>query len=528
MLRINQVKILITLDNEAYRLEKIAKLLNTSKSNIQDIQIKKKSIDARNKKQILFVYTFDVKVNNEDKILKKNKNPHISKTPLEKYQLPKKGEQLLKNKIVIVGSGPAGLFAAYLLSKNGYKPLIIERGQKMEDRLKDVDNFWQNNKLNEESNVQFGEGGAGTFSDGKLNTLVKDKRFIGQKVFEIFVECGAPKEIMYEQKPHIGTDVLRTVIINLRNKIKKMGGEFLYNTKLTDLIIENNSLIKIEVNNTTYIDCNNLILAIGHSARDTFKMLYNHHLKMEAKPFAVGVRIIHDQQLINEQEYGEYAKILHPASYKLTYTTKEKRGVYTFCMCPGGYVVNASSQKGMLAINGMSNYKRESKKANSAIIVTVSAQDFGNHPLDGIKFQQTLEQKAYTSGKGFIPISTYKDFKLNQTSSKVNLQEIKGAYQEANLNEIFPSYINTALKEAINYFDHKIKGFNNDNTILAAVESRTSSPVRLVRNDSFESNIIGIYPCGEGAGYAGGITTSAIDGIKVAEALITKYYPIEK
>ncbi len=522
MIRITQLKILITLDSENYRLKKISKLLNVSKNAIKEVKIIKKSIDARNKKQIFFVYNFDITVDNEDNILKTINLPTINKTPKEEYLPPICGQKPLEDKIIIVGSGPAGLFCAYLLAENGYKPLIIERGKKIEERVLDVHKFWQENILNTESNVQFGEGGAGTFSDGKLNTLVKDKRFIGKKVFEIFVSCGAPEEIMYEQKPHIGTDILRKVIVTMRKKIISMGGKFLYNTKLTNLLIEDNHLKQIEINNQEKINCSNLILAIGHSARDTFKMLYQNNLHMEAKPFAVGVRIMHNQDLINESQYGKFAKILPPAPYKLTYTTKDKRGVYSFCMCPGGYIVNASSEPQRLAINGMSNYKRDSQKANSALIVTVSPQDFGSHPLDGLKFQQTLEENAYKIGDGKIPISSWQDFQNNTVTLLPFQKEIMGAYKEANLQNIFPAYITNSLLEAIPYFGTKIKGFASD-AILAAVESRSSSPVRIVRDENFEANIKGIYPCGEGAGYAGGITTSAIDGIKVAEQLIKTY-----
>ncbi len=523
MLRIPNIKVLVEKDSIDYLKLKIASTLKLKKEDILNLNIHKKSLDARDKSKIFYVYTLDVEVTNEDKVLTKNKN--VSKTPIENYLPPLKGKEILKNRIIIVGTGPAGLFAAYLLSEYGYKPLIIERGNKIEQRVKDVEIFWQKNILNEESNVQFGEGGAGTFSDGKLNTLVKDKRFIGKKVFEIFVDCGAPKEIMYEQKPHIGTDVLRKVIVNLRNKIINMGGEFRYNTKLTDVIINNNQLVAIKVNNQEEIECHNLILAIGHSARDTIRMLYQKKIKMIPKAFALGVRVMHEQQMINKSQYGNYAKVLPPASYKLTYTTSKQRGVYSFCMCPGGYVVNASSTKEMLAINGMSNYQRESQNANSAIVVTISPQDYGNNPLDGIKFQEEIETKAYDLAKGKIPLQLLKDYQENKSSLafKKVIPEIKGQAQLTNINNLFPAYINEAIKEAFPYFGTKIKGFDNEDTILAAVESRTSSPVRILRDENMEASCKGIFPCGEGAGYAGGITTSAMDGIKVAEQLIKTY-----
>lgn len=521
MLRVSNVKIPVQNDNEDTRLEAIYHKLK-KKCLIKKVIIQKKSIDARHKEQINYVYVFDIEVDNEDKYLAKD----ISKTPSEKYIPPKMGEEKLEDNIVIVGAGPAGLMAAYLLCENGYKPIIIERGSQVEKRVEEVQKFWDTEVLNPECNVQFGEGGAGTFSDGKLNTLVKDKQFIGKKVFEIFVDCGAPKEIMYEQKPHIGTDILRKVIVNLRNKIIAMGGNFLFDTKLTNFHIQNNKLVSIEVNNNQTIACQNLILAIGHSARDTFRLLLNNGLTMQAKPFAVGIRIMHNQQMINESQYGKLAKYLPNASYKLTYTTKGNRGVYTFCMCPGGYVVNASSENKRLAINGMSNYKRDSENANSAIIVTVSPNDFGHNPLDGVNFQESLEEKAFELGKGKIPLQLWSDFLNNQPSVKLSdvTPEIKGQYILSNLNTILPDFINKSIKEAIPYFDTKIKGFANPSTILAAIESRSSSPVRIIRDGNFEANIKGIYPCGEGAGYAGGITTAAIDGIKVAEAIIKKYH----
>ena len=319
MIRIRQIKVPIL--EEQTLQDKIAKQLRVNKQDIKNITIIKKSLDARKKDNLFYVFEVDVEIKNEEQIIKNNKSQDIFKTPIEEYIFPKTNKDI---KPIIVGTGPAGLFAAYILAENGIKPLVIERGEKVEERVKTIEKFWETGKLNPESNVQFGEGGAGTFSDGKLNTLVKDKAFRGKKVFEIFVENGAPKEIMYENKPHIGTDILREVIINMRNKIISMGGEILYNTKLTNINIKDNKLVSIEVNDTQTIPCNDLILAIGHSARDTFKMLYEKNVSMSAKPFAIGVRIEHPQEMINISQYGEkYYKYLPPASYKLTYTTKE-------------------------------------------------------------------------------------------------------------------------------------------------------------------------------------------------------------
>ena len=526
MIRLRQIKLKIN-DNDLKK--EIASKLKIKESEILDLKINKKSLDARHKDNLLFVYEVDIKVENENKILNKNKNKDIFKTPKEEYVIELTGKEELKNRPVIIGAGPAGLFSAYLLAEYGYKPIIIERGEKIEDRIKSVEKFWKKGILNPNSNVQFGEGGAGTFSDGKLNTLVKDKRFRMKKVFEIFVENGAPKEIMYENKPHIGTDVLRDVVISIRKKLIEMHVEIKYNTTLTNIICENNKIKQIELNNNEIIDTDVLILAIGHSARDTFRMLEK-KLNMQPKPFAVGVRIQHVQKMINKSQYGiEESKYLDPASYKLTYTTSKNRAVYSFCMCPGGYVVNASSSNNMLTINGMSNYKRESKNANSAIVVGITPDDFNNELFGGMKFQEELEKKAYNLGNGNIPVQLYKDYKedkVSNTFEKVT-PVFKGNYTFSNINSIFPQYINESLKEAIEYFDTKIKGFSNDDSIIAAVEARTSSPVRIIRDENYETNIKGIYPAGEGAGYAGGITTSAMDGLKIAEQIIKTYKTID-
>ena len=526
MLRIRQIKIPLDKDNDEFLYNAISKILKVKRDNLSNLIIVKKSLDARRKDNVHYVYEVDVSLVNEEKILKMNRSNDILKTPDEIYIFSSVGTKEIINRPVIVGSGPAGLFCAYVLAENNYKPLIIERGASVDERVEIIENFWKTGKLDVNTNVQFGEGGAGTFSDGKLNTLVKDRANRGRKVFDIFIENGAPDEIRYINHPHIGTDLLREVIKNIRNKIISMGGEFRYHTTLTNLIVDNNELTAIEVNNNEIIPCNSLVLAIGHSARDTFEMLNNFNLDMQAKPFAIGVRIEHLQKLINENQYGkELSKILPPASYKLTYTTTKNRGVYSFCMCPGGFVVNASSEEGRLAINGMSNHKRDEVNANSALVVTVSPDDFGNDPLSGINYQRELEKVAFNKGAGNIPIQLYKDFKINRVSTE--FEEItpcmKGNYTFSNLNEILPDYVIEALKEAIPVFDKKIPGYANGSCVLSAIESRTSSPVRIPRNDEGESNIVGLFPCGEGSGYAGGITTAAMDGLKIAEAVARKY-----
>lgn len=520
MLRVRQIKLNYGLDSQNELIKKIAKKLKVDTLDILDYKINKKSLDARRKDNLLVVYEVDVALKNEESVFSKTKGLDVVKTPLEEYNFKVTGKDKLKHRPVIVGSGPAGLFAAYVLAENGFHPLIIERGEEIENRVKTVNEFWQSGKLNLNSNVQFGEGGAGTFSDGKLNTLVKDKHFRMKKVFDTFVLNGAPEEILYLNKPHIGTDILRDVVKNLRNKIIKMGGEFWYNSKLEDIIIKNDRVAGIKVNDKV-IDCEVLVLAIGHSARDTFKMLYDKELNMESKPFAVGIRIQHPQKMINKAQYG-IADLT--ASYKLT-SNINGRGVYTFCMCPGGYVVNASSEDDELAINGMSYHDRASDNANSAIVVSVSSKDYGEGVLAGMEFQRSLEQKAYKWGKGRIPVQLFKDFKEGTLSKEFGRVKplFKGEYEMALVNEILPNDIYKCLKEAILYFDTKINGFGDDEVIIAGIESRTSSPVRIIRDDSCESNIKGIYPCGEGAGYAGGITTSAMDGLKVAEEIAKIY-----
>lgn len=527
MIRVRQVDVDVnnfSFDNIKYSL---SKKLRINVKDILSIKINKMSIDARKKPNIKYILELDITCNNEFDILDKYKNSNdIFLTPNEEYLFKPSGSIKLNSRPVVVGSGPAGLFCGYLLALNGYKPLIIERGKQVEERVKIVDEFWKTGKLEKNTNVQFGEGGAGTFSDGKLNTLVKDNEHRGRFVFKTFVECGADEKIMYDFKPHIGTDVLRDVVVNLRNKIISLGGEFRYNTTLTSINISNNKLESIVVNEDEVINCEVLSLCIGHSARDTFKMLLDKNIYMEPKPFAVGVRIQHNQEMINLSQYGvKNHPVLGAAPYKLTYHSSNGRGVYTFCMCPGGYVVNASSEENRLAVNGMSYNKRDSKNANSAILVSITPNDFGSSPLDGIEFQRKLEEKAYSIGNGLIPIQLFKDYKNNVISDKFGNVEplFKGNYKFGNINEVFPDYINDALKEGIDAFGNKIHGFNCDDSILAAVESRTSSPVKIIRNEEGVSSIEGIYPCGEGAGYAGGITSAAMDGIKVFEYISSKY-----
>lgn len=529
MIRIRQLKIDIYNDNTAAIKNKVSKLLRVTSSDILDFDIVKKSLDARKKDHLTYVYELDVTLNKdkETRILKNNQSKDIFKSEIEKYQFTVTGNKKMKYRPIVVGSGPAGLFCAYELAKYGYNPLIIERGEKIEERIKTVERFWKTGTLDKNSNIQFGEGGAGTFSDGKLNTLVKDKAFRGKEVFEIFKNHGAPSEIMYINKPHIGTDLLRKVIVNIRESIKKMGGEFRYESCLTDIEITDGKLTSITINNTEKLPCEVVVLAVGHSARDTIEMLYNKNILMYPKSFAVGLRIEHPQEMINKSQYGEniHDNILGPASYKLTYTTKDNRGVYSFCMCPGGYVINASSEEGRLVVNGMSNHKRDTINANSAIVVTVNPSDYGNNPLDGLNFQRNLEATAYNLCHGKIPVQLYKDFVENKKSTIHGEVQpvVKGSCAFGNLNDVMPSFIVEAIKEAMPNFSKQIKGFARDDALLFGVESRTSSPVRIARDETGNANVLGIFPCGEGSGYAGGITTSAIDGIKTFEKVAEIY-----
>lgn len=530
MIRVRQVKVPIDIDDtEINRF--VAKKLNINEKEIKQLIIKKKSIDARKKESIYYSYEVDIDIKDEERLLKKLKSTDILKAPIEEYKFICSGTEKINNRPVVVGSGPAGLFCAYMLAINGFRPIIIERGESIDDRVKTVEDFWKTGKLNKNSNVQFGEGGAGTFSDGKLNTSIKDLDYTQKKVLDIFVEAGAPKEITYINKPHIGTDLLRGVVKNIRNKIIESGGTFKYNSCLTDIKYENNKVKEIIINNEEIIKTDILVLAIGHSARDTFRMLKDKQIKMIPKPFAIGVRIQHNQDMINESQYGKLNKDKLPvADYKLTYRTEKGRGVYSFCMCPGGFVVNASSEENRLAINGMSNHKRDTKNANSAIVVTVSPEDFGNDIMSGVEFQEKLEEVTYRKGNGKIPVQLYGDFKENKISDQFKEIEpiFKGEYNFANLQEILPEFITEALIEGIDNFNKKIKGFANENAILAAIESRTSSPIRIERNQEGESSIKGIYPCGEGAGYAGGITSAAMDGIKIAQKIAEKYKRFEE
>ena len=530
MIRITQLKLPVSHTGEDLK-RKAAKLLRVAPGDIRSLRIVKQSVDARKKAEILYSYTVDVEVQKESQIIKRARSSQAAIVRRERYRFPLPGRERLLHPPVIIGSGPAGLFAGLMLAEAGFRPLILERGEDVDARKEKVERFWREGVLDIRTNVQFGEGGAGTFSDGKLNTLVKDARGRNRLVLEAFVRFGAPEQILYEQKPHIGTDILSRVIRNLREEIRQSGGEIRFHSRLTGLTCAENaegrSLRQITVNDMEEIPAEVLVIAVGHSARDTFRMLLDSGIPMQAKAFAVGVRVEHPQQMIQKVQYGScWAGKLPAASYKLSENLDNGRGVYTFCMCPGGYVVNASSEAGRIAVNGMSYHGRAGINANSAVIVTVSPKDFGNeHPLAGVEFQRRLEALAYQEGQGRIPVQCYGDFCRNVRTTALGdiLPQVKGDYRLANVRKIFPEELADSLQRGICAMDRRIPGFAREDAVLSGVESRTSSPVRMVRGESMECEIGGIYPCGEGAGYAGGIMSAAMDGVKVGEAVIERF-----
>jgi len=525
LIRIEEIGLKIDADESELRT-KILEILDLSESEILSYKITKKAVDSRKKSDILFVYSVDVEIKDVRAIKIWEGRHRVRLHPPYVYDIKQARPGILSP--IIVGSGPSGLFAALALASAGLKPLIIERGQDVDSRQKAVDNFFKTGKLNTESNIQFGEGGAGTFSDGKLYTLINDPR--SQFVFRELVEAGAPQEILTSATPHIGTDNLSGVVKNIRQKIINLGGEFRFNSCLTDLEINNNRITAAVINKTEKISTDDLVLATGHSARDTYEMLYDRKLEIQAKPFSVGVRIEHSRESINQAQYGSFWQNpkLGTAKYKLVEHIAGERSVYTFCMCPGGYVMAAASEDGGVVTNGMSRFAQMGDNSNSALLVPVMPSDFASdHPLAGIEFQRTWERKAFEIGGSNYqaPAQLVGDFIAGRASVKMG--QIKASYplgvKLTSLDLCLPDFVYRSLRKALPLMARKIKGFDNPEAILTGVETRSSSPVRLIRNENCESNIIGVYPCGEGAGYAGGIVSSAIDGLKVAENIINKY-----
>ena len=531
-IRINNITLNIEEPKEVLT-ERIAKKLEVTTNEILNLRIIKESIDARKKDNIKFNYSVEVKLDNEGSIISKNKDKDIVIEEDSIKEELKRGYTTLSSRPVVIGFGPAGIFAALTLAQNGYKPIVFERGEDIDTRTKTVESFWNGNTdLNLESNVQFGEGGAGAFSDGKLTTRIKDNRCT--QVLEAFIKAGAPEEIAYEGKPHIGTDVLKGVVKKIREEIINLGGEVHFNSKLERVKVENGKLDSIIVSGNE-IPCEALVLSIGHSSRDTYEMLNSQGIFMEPKAFAIGVRVEHPQKLINESQYGKFAE--HPrlkaADYKIAHQSKELgRGIYSFCMCPGGMVVAAASEEKRLVTNGMSYHARDLQNANSALVVTVGPEDFcGNSPLKGMDFQRHYESLAYNLGGGDYkaPIQLVGDFLKDKKSNRIGsvTPSYKPGYEFKELRETLPDYVVKGLKEGILKFDTRIKGYAMRDAILTGIETRTSAPVRISRNEDLQSiSAKGLYPAGEGAGFAGGIISAAVDGIKVAEKIIGEFKEI--
>ena len=521
MIRVSELKLPVTGNQKALE-KKLAKALRVPVEEIKAYRIFKRSLDARKKDNIHYAYVVDAEVKNENKILEKNKEKHISKTPDLAYHLPK-GENRPTKRPVVVGFGPAGMFAALLLAEMGLQPIVLERGGDVDSRKQAVDTFWQTGKLDVESNVQFGEGGAGTFSDGKLTTRIKDPRC--RKVLEEMVDAGAPEEILYDAKPHIGTDLLRGVVKRLREKIISLGGEVRFFAKVTGFQWENDRVQAVLLQNGEKIEAEDVVLALGHSARDTFTLLYEEKFALEQKPFAMGVRIEHPQAMIDAVQYGDAAALLPAADYRLTYTTQKNRGVYTFCMCPGGYVVAAASEAGGVVTNGMSYSGRKGENANAALLVSLNPADFpGTDPLSGMRWQREIEGKAFAAGgeNYHAPAQKVGDFQAHRPSTTPG--SVQPTYRPGvtwtDLHEVLPKVLTDALEEALPVLEKRLPGFAPADAVLTAPESRSSSPVRLLRDETRQSALRGLYPAGEGAGYAGGIMSAAVDGILSAEALL--------
>ena len=515
MILLNNLKLPLDTDFENLKIavESILKIKTNS------VSLYKKSVDARRKTDVHFCCSVLIDTKNEQAVLKKNKNAQIYRKPEYVWQ---KCDGFSGKRPLIVGFGPCGIFCAYTLAKAGLKPIVIERGADVDTRTKDVNAFLNGGELNTESNVQFGEGGAGTFSDGKLNTGIKDGRC--RAVLQTFVTHGANKKILTDAKPHVGTDVLSYVVKNIRNEIINLGGEVRFNTRLENVNFKDGKIESVTANGKI-IPCETLVLATGHSARDVFSLLKERNIQMVRKPFSVGVRIEHLQEDINKALYGEFYNhpALSAADYKLATHLQNGRGVYTFCMCPGGEVINSSSEKGGIAVNGMSNSARNGVNANSALLVGISPEDFeGEDVLAGCALQQKIEKLSFEILSGKVPVTTVgqfcfgKDFKITRVKPTV-----KPDYGFADFGKIFPEFVTESLKKGILEFDKKIKGFASEWAVLTAPETRSSSPVRIIRDENYQSvSIKGLYPAGEGAGYAGGIMSAAVDGMRVAEQII--------
>lgn len=517
MIRIHNIK--VPLGKTQYR-KILSQVLNVREKQLKSIHLVKQSVDAR-RNHIHFICSFDFEIDNEDDFLLRH--PELKKIEPYQYHFYPKNDK----RVVVVGSGPAGLFCAYVLSKVGQQVTVIERGQAIEQRVVDVDQLMEKGILTTQSNIAFGEGGAGTFSDGKLTTGIKNERL--QYVIETFIKHGAPKDILYVSKPHIGTDYLRKVIVDMRNEMITNGVCFMFDTQFIDFE-DCQTYKKVNVLHNQKIqtlETDALVLAIGHSARDTYELLYKKGLLLEQKAFAVGVRIEQSQKKMDQIQYKSFAGSRHlkASSYKLAVTTRKKRGVYTFCMCPGGYVVPSMHEENSLCVNGMSHYARDGENANSAVLVNISTADFGSdYPLAGIEFQRALEKKAFVLGGAnyHAPVQLVSDYLNNVETLEIKsiIPTYKPGFKLANLNDLFPAFINDSLHEGFHLLNKRMPGFIDEETLITGVEARSSAPVRIVRDQHYEASIKGIYPIGEGAGYAGGIMSAAVDGIMCAEMIL--------
>lgn len=526
MIRLSNIKLPLHHDDTALKAA-ILSILSISEAQFVSFKVFRRGYDARRKKDIYLMYTVDVETTIDDQLLQQFADePTIKLTPDMRYQYVAQAPQSFAERPLVIGFGPCGLLAGLVLAQMGYKPIILDRGQDVRQRTKDTFGFWREKTLNTESNVQFGEGGAGTFSDGKLYSQVKDPKHYSRKVLHEFVEAGAPEEILFVSKPHIGTFRLVSMIEKMRAKIIALGGEIRFGCRVDDLNIEEGQVTGVTLANGETLSSRHVVLAVGHSARDTFQMLCDRDVYIEAKPFSVGFRIEHEQSMIDKARFGPNAgnEILGAADYKLVHHCKNGRSVYSFCMCPGGTVVAATSEEQRVVTNGMSQYSRNERNANSAVVVGIDPSDYPGHPLAGIEFQRALESKAYVMGGSNYdaPAQTVGDFLKGQTSTA--LGKVKPSFTPGikltNLADALPDYCIEALREAIPAFNRKINGFALDDALLTGIETRTSAPINIKRGDDFQSiNTRGLYPAGEGAGYAGGIMSAAIDGIKVAEAV---------